>query len=293
MLESPLDHCPVKSCLDNNRNFHPPRPFRFQPIWHFHLFFSGVVRDAWSNSPSLNQDLSTFSDKTNTWNRIVFGNLFHRKRRISTRLKGIQESLSIRPNDFLVELDRKLRLEYAEVVRLGEEFWAMKSRILWLVKGDWNTAFYHTSAFVRRRRNRILCMKDRVGSWLSGDKKIAEYIRKGFMELFKSDHCSASLADWNPPFWYSYLNEEEAASIDNMGTDKEISAELWGLKPFKASSLDGLHVGFFQRFWLVMGESVKNDVKSIFSSRTMPEYLNKILITLIPKCKNPKSLNNY
>ena len=187
-----------------------------------------------------------------------------------------------------MELDRKLRLEYAEVVRLGEEFWAMKARILWLVKGDWNTAFYHTSALVRKRRNRILCMKDRVGSWLSGDKKIAEYIRKGFMELFKSDHCSASLADW-----YSYLNEEEAASIDNMGTDKEILAELWGLKPFKASSPDGLHVGFFQRFWLVMGESVKNDVKSIFSSRTMPEYLNKTLITLIPKCKNPKSLNNY
>ena len=104
----------------------------------------------------------------------------------------------------------------------------MKARILWLVEGDRNSAFYHTSTLVRRRRNRILCMKDKVGNWLSGDKEIADYIRKGFMELFKSDHCSVSLANWNPPFWHSNLNEEEAAAIDIVVTDEEISARLWG-----------------------------------------------------------------
>ena len=76
----------------------------------------------------------------------------------------------------------------------------MKARILRLVEGDRNTAFYHTSALVRRRRNRILCMKDRVGNWLHGDRELADFIRKGFMELFTSDLCSFSLADWNPSF---------------------------------------------------------------------------------------------
>ena len=61
---------------------------------------------------------------------------------------------------------------------------------------------------------------------MSKDKEIAEYIRKGFMELFKSDHCSVSLVNWNPSFWHSYLNKEEAASIDIMVTDEEISAGL-------------------------------------------------------------------
>ncbi|KAL0001759.1 hypothetical protein SO802_015540 [Lithocarpus litseifolius] len=135
----------------------------------------------------------------------------------------------------------------------------MKARILWLVEGDRNTAFYHTLALVRRRRNRILCMKDRVGNWLHGDREIADFIRKGFMELFTSDHCSASLADWNPPFWHSYLNEEEATSIDIVAIDEEITAGIWGLKPFKAPGSDGLHARFFQRFWLVVGESVKKE----------------------------------
>lgn len=52
-------------------------------------------------------------------------------------------------------------------------------------------------------------------------------------------------------------------------------------------------MGFFQRFWLLVGELVKKEVKQIFTSLTMPEYLNRTLITLIPKCSNPKSISNY
>lgn len=52
-------------------------------------------------------------------------------------------------------------------------------------------------------------------------------------------------------------------------------------------------MGFFQRFWLIVRNSVKTKVKSIFSTGIMPEYLNKTLITLIPKCTSPESLNNY
>lgn len=129
----------------------------------------------------------------------------------------------------------------------------MKARILWLVEGDCNTAFYHTSMLVRRRKNRILCMKDRVENWLHGDGEIADFIRKGFMELFTSDLCSASLAEWNPPFWHSYLNEEEATSIDIVVTDEEITAGIWELKPFKALGPDGLHAGFSNGFGWLLG----------------------------------------
>lgn len=52
-------------------------------------------------------------------------------------------------------------------------------------------------------------------------------------------------------------------------------------------------MGFFQRFWLLVEESVKKEVKQIFTSLTMPEYLNRTLITLIPKCSNPESISNY
>ena len=71
----------------------------------------------------------------------------------------------------------------------------MEARILWLVEGDRNTTFYHTLALVRRRHNRIPCMKDRMDNWLNGEREIADFIRKGFLELFTSDHVNTSLAD--------------------------------------------------------------------------------------------------
>ena len=38
---------------------------------------------------------------------------------------------------------------------------------------------------------------------------------------------------------------------------------------------------------------MREEVKGIFSSSMIPEYLNHTLITLIPKCKNPESFNHY
>ena len=37
-------------------------------------------------------------------------------------LKGIQESLSLRPNNFLVDLEGKLRLEYSNVAKHEKEY---------------------------------------------------------------------------------------------------------------------------------------------------------------------------
>ena len=42
-----------------------------------------------------------------------------------------------------------------------------------------------------------------------------------------------------------------------------------------------------------MVDSVKDEVKHIFSLGKIPDYLNKTLITLIPKYSNPKSIGNY
>ena len=55
------------------------------------------------------------------------------------------------------------------------------------------------------------------------------------------------------------------------------------MKPYKSPGLDELHAGFFQRFWLIVGDSVKEEVMKVFLERKVSEYLNKTLIVLIPK----------
>ena len=180
-----------------------------------------------------------------------------------------------------------------EVTKLEEEFWALKARILWLVEGDRNTSFYHTSTLVHRKRNGILCMKDRMGNWLNGEREIIVFIKQGFSDLFTSGHTSAPLADWDPPSWNNHLSKEVMTLLDSPLTNKEIFEGLWALKPFKAPGPDGLHAGFFHRFLLVVGEFVKQEVKNIFNSGVVPDYLNQTLITLVPKCKSPELLSNF
>lgn len=174
-----------------------------------------------------------------------------------------------------------------------EEFWVMKARILWLVEGDRYTSFCHTSTIMCQKRNRISCMKDGMGNWLNGGIEIADFIRQGFLDLFTSSQVSSFLAIWDPPVWNTRLNTKANLSLKAPITNREISKSLWVLKPFKASNPNGLHAGFFQRFWLIVGDSVKEEVKRVFSSGVIPGYMNQTLIILIPKCRSPDSLSNY
>ena len=78
-----------------------------------------------------------------------------------------------------------------------------------------------------------------------------------------------------------------------MVTNEEISTALWSLKAFKAPGSDGLHARFFQRFWVIVGDSIRKEVKNIFRERKIPDYLNSTSIVLIPKVQGPKSIGGY
>ena len=65
------------------------------------------------------------------------------------------------------------------------------------------------------------------------------------------------------------------------------------MKPFKAPGIDGLHAGFFQRFWLLVGDLVKREVKEIFATQKFPTYLNQTLIALIPKQIGSELVSHY
>ncbi|KAL4610263.1 hypothetical protein ACB092_08G038700 [Castanea dentata] len=103
-----FDHCPIKLCLESNQGFHPLRPFKFQPIWLSHPTFPELVRDTWVNPLNFQMAISSFSEQATVWNRTHFGNLFQRKNRILAGLKGIQKSLTMNSNSFLINLEKKI-----------------------------------------------------------------------------------------------------------------------------------------------------------------------------------------
>lgn len=118
----------------------------------------------------------------------------------------------------------------------------------WLIQGDQNTAFYHVSMLVRRKRNQIMVIKNVVGEWISKEHEVKDYVRNGFEDIYTT---SFTCVNWATPLssqWQARLIEEEKNSINGGALDEEIKSALWSLKAFKAPGLDGLHAGFFQRF---------------------------------------------
>lgn len=81
-------------------------------MWLFHPDFSAVVREAWATPTILSTAVFAFATKARIWNKTIFENLFHRKKRVLTSLRGIQDALFVNPNNFLMDLERDLRAEF-------------------------------------------------------------------------------------------------------------------------------------------------------------------------------------
>ena len=93
--------------------------------------------------------------------------------------------------------------------------------------------------------------------------------------------------------WLVQLSEEEKQSLDTMVSIEEIKEVLWPMKPYKAPGPNGLHADFFQKFWLLVGDSMRKEVEKVFIERKVLEYLNNTHIVLIPKIQGSEIIGNY
>ena len=136
------------------------------------------------------------------------------------------------------------------------------------------------STLVRRKRNQILSIKDSVREWLYEEDAIKNFIRSGFNEVYSFFLSSASWSILFTTIWQGRFLDEERDSISGDALVEEIKNALWSLEAFKAPRLDGLHVRFFHRFWLIVGNFVIYLVKKVFVERKVPNFLNRHWATI-------------
>ena len=172
------------------------------------------------------------------------------------RIYGLQKAISNWPSSSLFNLENQLHEELEVILDQERDLWLLKSRINWLIQGDRNTSFYHVSALARRKRNHIASVKDECGDWLTDEKEVMDHFRNGFVSLYSTSLTETSRMPRINGSGHVHLSEEVKVSISGMVTLEEIKDALWSMKPYKAPGPDGLHAGFYQRFWHVVGDSV-------------------------------------
>uniref|UniRef100_A0A2N9J7P9 CCHC-type domain-containing protein n=1 Tax=Fagus sylvatica TaxID=28930 RepID=A0A2N9J7P9_FAGSY len=218
-----------------------------------------VVEKAWA-TPALNLSITfaIFAALVTAWNKSKFGNIFHRKKRILARLNGVQCSLTARPSESLYRIEKSLREDYFTILKLKKELWALKSRVGWVVEGDRNTKFFHTSTIVCRKANKIVRLRNSVEEWIIDNELIRLHIQQWFVDLFSTSHLHPPNG-FCLPIWAPRISDQEALSLTAHVDAKDVKMSLWSLKAFKAPGPNGLHPRFFQKCWPTVGDSVVNE----------------------------------
>lgn len=90
--------------------------FKFLSSWLDHSDFRNQVLTNWQHTSLWNDNIFRLSNALKKWNRDVFGNIFQKKRRILSRLEGINKVLLSENNCRLEELWDKLWDDYSFIV---------------------------------------------------------------------------------------------------------------------------------------------------------------------------------
>ncbi|KAA3483121.1 Retrovirus-related Pol polyprotein LINE-1 [Gossypium australe] len=77
--------------------------------------------------------------------------------------------------------------------------------------------------------------------------------------------------------------EVEFNSLQSSIASKEIKKVVFDMDHLKAPRVDGIHAIFYQKKWYVVGQSVCDFVKNIWSGGSIKCWLNHTLLVLIPK----------
>lgn len=157
---------------------------------------------------------------------------------------GVQRAPAQRYFNFLLDLERELKMERNLILQQEEMLWLQKSRIEWLKLGDNNTRLFHTSTMVRRRRNKIHMLKESKGRWVEGREELKTMAI--YTNLFKSDKCSPLT------FITGQFPVKEAQQQGVWKAEfsmEEIRKALKETGSWKASGPDMYQPGFFQRTW--------------------------------------------
>lgn len=75
-----------------------------------------------------------------------------------------------------------------------------KSRLKWVQSGDRNTTFYHTTALVRRRRNKVASLKLPSGDWCDDQDVLKVCAADHFKALYATDDDADRIPPQIPEF---------------------------------------------------------------------------------------------
>ncbi|XP_058733621.1 uncharacterized protein LOC131605261 [Vicia villosa] len=188
------------------------RPFRFESVWMLNETYKSMLQEAWQEEQSILVNLGNVTRGIDKWKFDSFDKIKHMKKVLMRRLEGVQRKLQARDNyGGMRRLEKQIQQELSDILNKEEIMWFQRSRTKWLSDGDRNTSYYHMKTVNRRRRNKILMLKDEGGNWIGDQETLKAHVIDFYKKLFT---CNKSLCNWSPSHAsYPRIDEKKLESL--------------------------------------------------------------------------------
>ena len=270
------------------------KPFRFEEVWTSEEGCENTIKESWENRVDgsamfkVANKLKQCKKGLGSWSRSTFGNISNQLAEKRRFLRAAELEVVRGGNMSTV---KNLKMEVNSLLGKEERLWHQRSRSNWLRAGDQNTRFFHGRASQRRRRNRIVGLRDEDGNWRDSSDEVVAILTRYYEGIFQTS--LPDQIDNVVRFVPNVITQSMNANLNRDFSASEVDQVLKQMAPLTAPGPDGLPPLFFQKYWHVVGPDVTNGVLSCLNSGQILSSINHTYITLIPKVKNPEKVTEF
>ncbi|VFQ60129.1 unnamed protein product [Cuscuta campestris] len=207
------DHSAILLCLSGQTQSRGPRCFKFENCWLKEDGFRTVFTSAWDRHGSMPflKRLNYCGKELQSWGR----DHFNRK-----------------------------------TLEIEDSYWRQRAKQFWIKEGDRNTKYFHNFASHRKRKNRLVRLRDERGAWQEG-AHLNTLVFDFYTKLF-SDTAEGMIGEdilREVDCHHVKVTEGQNRELLRPFCAEEIKSALFAMHPDKAPGPDGLNPAFFQCCW--------------------------------------------
>ncbi|CAL1380726.1 unnamed protein product [Linum trigynum] len=262
-------------------------PFRFEAAWLLHPQFKDFVQASWNKDSAFQETLSDLVGKLQQWKTEVFGSTFPKKRRLVARLQGVTDRLANSFNPGLMKLQIKLEKELDLTIAQEELYWYQRANEKWVKFGEQNTSYFHQQATRRRRRNKILALRNGSGDWIEDQDALKNLVVQFYESVYTQEE--EVYEDLMPKGCFPRLQQSELMQLLHPFCIQDFHKSIFEMKPMSAPGPDGFQAVFYQNFWALVGKNLTGMATHFFETGNIPEEVFDSIVILIPKVAHPET----
>ena len=259
--------------------------------------FKLMVKEKWNSYNVQGNSMSKLKDKLKllkadlkVWNRNNFGCLESNKKCI---VKEIEELDGKDDNDELTGDENMRQMDLLSQLGLVEKkidsVYRQKARVNWLKYWDINSKFFHSAIRWRRLKSEVKGVEVDA-QWCEELEVVRREAKLLFENRFKVTHdYGVNMGSVE----FKSLNSKVSRNMIDGFSEEEVREAVWQCGGKKSPGPDGFNFNFIKNCWDIMKSDIMEVMHFFHAPGSFPKGCNASFIALVPKVKDPSSLEQF